>query len=202
MQAASAYESAIRSLVPECALDVLLLGMGPDGHCCSLFPGHALLDEQQRLVAPIFDSPKPPPQRITMTFPLVNKARSGCAHDTEQRGDLQRRDAPSEPWLTQACHRRSPGLAESLSILAPSHSLFSSACACTLRVSPLSRLSLFVVTGGGKADALSTVMQQRRSNAAPADAAFASFLPAARVRSQRVLFLADQDAAAKLDSKL
>ena len=79
VQAASAYESAIRSLVPECALDVLLLGMGPDGHCCSLFPGHALLDDQQRLVAPIFDSPKPPPQRITMTFPLVNKARSGCA---------------------------------------------------------------------------------------------------------------------------
>lgn len=116
-----------------------------------------------------------------------------------QRGDV---DAPSEPCLTLRVAVDPPGLAESPSLLAPSHSLFSYAFACILRVSPLSRLSLFVVTGGGKADALSTVMQQRRSNAAPADAAFASFLPAARVRSQRVLFLADQDAAAKLDSKL
>jgi 6-phosphogluconolactonase/glucosamine-6-phosphate isomerase/deaminase len=64
------------------------------------------------------------------------------------------------------------------------------------------RLSLFVVTGSGKADALSTVMRQRRSNVAPTDEAFASFLPAARVRSQRVVFLVDKDAAAKLDSRL
>lgn len=54
-------------------LDVVLLGAGPDGHIASLFPGHEGLDAQGACLA-IRDSPKPPPQRISLSLPVLEAA--------------------------------------------------------------------------------------------------------------------------------
>lgn len=59
--------------VPE--FDVVMLGMGPDTHVASLFPGHASTRVEDRTVLAEENSPKPPPERISLTFPAVNSAQ-------------------------------------------------------------------------------------------------------------------------------
>ena len=75
--AARAYEKTLLDVTGG-VLDVVHLGVGPDGHVCSLFPGHPLLDEPAggRIVASLTDSPKPPPARVTLTLPALAQARA------------------------------------------------------------------------------------------------------------------------------
>jgi 6-phosphogluconolactonase len=77
--AASQYAETLASFardgedVP--AFDVLMLGMGPDGHVASLFPGHPALYEKDRSVVGVHGSPKPPPLRVSLTLPALEAAQ-------------------------------------------------------------------------------------------------------------------------------
>jgi 6-phosphogluconolactonase len=79
-QGAEHYARELREHAPiedELAvLDVIALGIGPDGHIASLFPGATTLDAQApALCLGVHDSPKPPPERITLTLPVLRAAR-------------------------------------------------------------------------------------------------------------------------------
>jgi 6-phosphogluconolactonase len=56
------------------SFDVVLLGVGPDGHCCSLFPDHPSASDLSASVIPVRDSPKPPPRRLSLSFDGLNMA--------------------------------------------------------------------------------------------------------------------------------
>jgi 6-phosphogluconolactonase len=57
------------------SFDVLLLGIGPEAHVASLFPGMPALYEEERTVVAVHGSPKPPPTRLTLTLPAITAAR-------------------------------------------------------------------------------------------------------------------------------
>jgi len=68
-----AAAAAYGDLLPA-ALDVLVLGMGADGHTASLFPGSPALAERERRVV-VVDGPNPPRRRMTITPPVIAAAR-------------------------------------------------------------------------------------------------------------------------------
>ena len=74
-EGAEAYETELHERGPE-AFDVLMLGVGPDGHVASLFPGFTQLDVTDRTTVGVTGSPKPPSERISLTYPRLNKSTS------------------------------------------------------------------------------------------------------------------------------
>lgn len=90
-QCAAAYDRSMRAHFRESdelcegpdggklpVFDAIFLGMGPDGHTASLFPGHEHVEyaSTAKWILPITDSPKPPPSRVTFTLPVINAARN------------------------------------------------------------------------------------------------------------------------------
>lgn len=72
--AAAAYGEELRTYGGG-MFDLVLLGMGPDGHVASLFPGFPQLHIDDEIAVAVTGSPKPPPERITLTFPALNRTR-------------------------------------------------------------------------------------------------------------------------------
>jgi 6-phosphogluconolactonase len=65
----------VRAMGERPVFDLILLGLGPDGHTASLFPGHPEAESELAPVIGVRDSPKPPPERISLTMPVLRRAR-------------------------------------------------------------------------------------------------------------------------------
>ncbi|WP_151082408.1 6-phosphogluconolactonase [Nocardioides cynanchi] len=71
--AATAYAEVVRSVGAE-RFHLTMLGVGPDGHVASLFPGFPQLDVVDEVAVPVTDSPKPPPERVSLTLSALNRS--------------------------------------------------------------------------------------------------------------------------------
>jgi len=77
-EAADAYAAELLAHAPRGqslpAFDVTFLGVGPDGHIASLFPESEGIRERERTVVAVRNSPKPPPERLSLTLPVINSS--------------------------------------------------------------------------------------------------------------------------------
>lgn len=75
-ESAAQYAGAVRAPKPgDGRFDVVMLGMGPDGHVASLFPHHPAQRTEDAIAVAVHDSPKPPPDRVSLTFECLNRTR-------------------------------------------------------------------------------------------------------------------------------
>ncbi len=72
---AEAYAATLRAHGSG-SFDVVMLGIGPDGHIASLFPGFPQLDVTDKIAVGVTGSPKPPPERVSLTYSALRRAKS------------------------------------------------------------------------------------------------------------------------------
>jgi 6-phosphogluconolactonase len=92
-------------------LDLVLLGVGHDGHIASLFPGDPALAERHRRVVVVDNAPKPPPRRLTLTLPVLAAARTiiVAAFGAEKAAAIaDARDDPASSSPLAALRRAAP----------------------------------------------------------------------------------------------
>jgi 6-phosphogluconolactonase len=70
-QAAQWYDETLATELGDGPLDLAILGVGEDGHVCSLFPGHKALTQNDLRAVAVEDAPKPPKRRLTLTMRFV-----------------------------------------------------------------------------------------------------------------------------------
>jgi 6-phosphogluconolactonase len=74
-EAALQYDETLAFELRSGPLDLAILGIGEDGHVCSLFPGHPALRQVEHRVIAVHDAPKPPPRRLSLTMPFLCQTR-------------------------------------------------------------------------------------------------------------------------------
>lgn len=74
-EAADLYAAALRKHGTD-MFDLVMLGLGENGHVASLMPHHPQLDVDDRIAVGVTDSPKPPPERVSLTFPALNRTHA------------------------------------------------------------------------------------------------------------------------------
>jgi 6-phosphogluconolactonase len=84
--------------------DLVMLGMGPDGHVASLFPGFAQLDVDDRIAVAVTDSPKPPPERVSLTFAALNRSKAVWFLAT----GAEKADAAARAWDLEGSVHETP----------------------------------------------------------------------------------------------
>lgn len=72
-ESARTYAATVRS-DGSGRFDVVLLGVGPDGHCASLFPRHPAQRITDAIAVAVHDSPKPPPDRVSLTYEALSRS--------------------------------------------------------------------------------------------------------------------------------
>jgi 6-phosphogluconolactonase len=87
--------------------DVVMLGLGPDGHVASLFPGRPEVDVDDLIAVPVSGSPKPPPERISLTVPALCRAAEvwfvvAEAHEGGEKADAASRARAGDRSLPAA----------------------------------------------------------------------------------------------------